>query len=124
MQERMSRLDELYSQIPKFKCIEGCTDCCGPVPANPEESKRIGKKPGVFYDEHGLLCEFAKDGGCSVYENRPLVCRIFGTVPSEPMLTCPHECKPMFPLIADQEHEIMSEYYETFPGLIEINGKK
>lgn len=113
----MSRLDDLYSQIPKFKCIEGCTDCCGPIPANLEEIKRIGKKPGVTHDVPGLLCEFAKDGPCSIYENRPLVCRIFGTVPSEPLLKCPHGCQPMFPMIKEQENQIMDEYEKTFTKL-------
>src|SRR5258708_28093736 len=32
-------LRELYAQIPTFKCIEGCTDCCGPVAASREERR-------------------------------------------------------------------------------------
>lgn len=107
------RLDDLYNQIPKFKCIEGCTDCCGPVPFNKEEIKRIGQKPG--FDPSDLKCKFSHNGGCDIYENRPMVCRIFGTVPSEPLLTCPHACQPLLPLNSVQEHEIMNEYQNTFP---------
>lgn len=110
----MSKLDDLYSQIPNFKCIEGCTDCCGPVVMNPEEAKRIGKKIGV--NEH-LKCEFSINDSCSIHENRPLLCRIFGAVQSPSLLDCPHGCGPMFPISKDQAEQIKKEYKKTKPVL-------
>ena len=32
----------LYAAIPPFECIEGCTDCCGPVPWSAWELKHAG----------------------------------------------------------------------------------
>ncbi len=37
-----TKLKKLYSKIPEFKCVEGCTDCCGPVPLSEYEQKMLG----------------------------------------------------------------------------------
>ena len=41
----------------------------------------------------GKKCAFATSTGCEVYNDRPLMCRMFGTVDTPPM-TCMHGCKP------------------------------
>lgn len=38
-----------------------------------------------------LSCPHLGEGGCEVYEERPLICRLFGTTP---MLLCPHGRHP------------------------------
>jgi hypothetical protein len=73
------KLQELYDKIPKVKCPQGCTKCCGPVGACPSEAKKLGlKKPYTDWDEE-FYCQFRTEEGCSVYENRPFTCRLFGT---------------------------------------------
>jgi uncharacterized protein len=69
-------LDRLYKRLPKVKCPEGCTKCCGPIWMSKEEREKL---PEVENPDTGYDCPFIKDGKCSVYEKRPLVCRAFGT---------------------------------------------
>ena len=82
------KLEIIYNQIPKFKCIPGCTDCCGPVPFSKTEWDQIDDKR-VW---NVLKCPYANDG-CDIYEHRPLMCRLFGTTA---ILECPHGCRPPF----------------------------
>jgi len=53
-------------------------------------------------------------GRCDVYEDRPIMCRIFGTAPANQKLRCPHGCAPMNPLTPDQARDIMARYIEVF----------
>lgn len=60
----------------------------------PAEAKvieaRHGSLPAPLAD---LTCDKLIDGKCSIYEDRPFICRVFGAVKSERM-RCPHGCKP------------------------------
>jgi uncharacterized protein len=139
-QERRE-LKRLYSRIPTFKCVEGCSDCCGPVPASREERKRGpqlmslelagqivdilnagGASPEELNDAPNLVewskkgadcltCPYvvANGGGCAIYDDRPFLCRIFGTVPSLP---CPHGAGPDRMLSTADERDIMRSYHE------------
>ena len=83
----------LRQEIPQFECIPGCHDCCGPVTAS---SLEMSKLPVKSDDEHdAALAEFncvhLGCGGCEVYTERPLICRLFGTTKSLP---CPHGRRP------------------------------
>jgi len=100
-------LDELYKQIPSMKCKEGCTDCCGQVPFSDEEWSRIKDKR----ESDSMKCVYSLNGGCSIYENRPFVCRIFGTTKDIPELECPHSCKPIFPLPAERGEGLTLQYF-------------
>ncbi len=67
--------EEIYSKIPKSTCKEGCFRCCtNVVQFTPSELKACGGE----YECKGV-CNFLKDGKCTVYETRPFVCRIYGT---------------------------------------------
>lgn len=49
-----------------------------------------------------LSCPHLGKNGCSVYDDRPLICRLFGTTPK---LLCPHGKRPdemIDPLIEDE----------------------
>lgn len=35
----------LYAMIPSFKCKEGCTECCGPVPFSDWERAQVKIEP-------------------------------------------------------------------------------
>jgi len=103
-------LDELYSQIPKMVCKEGCTDCCGPVPFNKEELSRLKGKDRKKCNTGAADCPYSLNGGCDIYEDRPFICRIFGTAKDVPLLECPHGCKPMFPLPAGRAKDLTKAY--------------
>lgn len=116
----MKTLDELYALIPRASCKSGCTRCCGPVPFSPEEKERVNmpwRFEGIFakHNPLSLTCTFAVPGtGCEIYENRPLICRIFGATPC---FYCPEfpNPDPKMQLTASETMAIMFEYFEMFP---------
>lgn len=83
----------LREQIPTFECVPGCHDCCGPVTTSSEEMARLPRKSAAeqlaALDE--LNCVHLGPHGCTVYDERPLICRLFGTTPRMP---CPHGRAP------------------------------
>jgi uncharacterized protein len=97
--------------IPGFKCEPGCHDCCGPVTTSSVEMARL---PVKSEEEHAtaladLTCPHLGENGCEVYEERPLICRLFGTTPSLP---CPRGKRPETmtePRIEEQVHQFMRE---------------
>ena len=80
----------LREQIPSFECVKGCHDCCGPVTASSEEMSRLPVKSDAEHD--------------AVYEDRPLICRLFGTTPS---MARPNDRRPeemVAPIVEEQVH--------------------
>lgn len=83
-------------------CIPGCTACCGIIPWSIAEWKEVENHPSFFGIEtmelvpgritpakNGsplMTCPFATTDGCSVYDKRPAICRLFGNVA---MMECP-----------------------------------
>ena len=82
-----------HRQIPEFACIPGCHDCCGPVMASSEEMARLPVKSKKEHAQalNDWSCPHLGDSGCQVYADRPLICRLFGTIDS---LRCPHGRHP------------------------------
>ncbi len=94
--------EEIYSKIPKSKCKEGCFKCCtNVVQFTPSELKACGGE----YKCEGV-CNFLKDGMCTVYDTRPFVCRIYGT--SE-ILQC-DDCTPERFLTEEETTELVHQY--------------
>lgn len=86
-------LKRLRAQIPTFKCKTGCHDCCGPVTASSEERARLTPKSEIEQAEAlaELRCPYLGVYGCGAYDERPLICRLFGTTPRLP---CPNGNRP------------------------------
>ncbi|HSW12084.1 MAG TPA: YkgJ family cysteine cluster protein [Solimonas sp.] len=82
-------LGDLRRKIPSFQCVPGCHDCCGPVTASSIEMARLPVKGKAVHDAAlaDLSCPHLGAQGCEVYDERPLICRLFGTTPSLP---CPN----------------------------------
>lgn len=80
-------------RIPTFECIPSCHDCCGPVTASSEEMARLPIKSETVHAKAlaDLSCPHLGAQGCEVYDERPLICRLFGTTPH---LACPHGKRP------------------------------
>ena len=98
----MTDIQKLYLKIPKSVCKDGCFGCCtNSVQFAKEEAQRAGE-----YKYSGL-CSFL-DGNkkCGVYNNRPLVCRIYGT--SEIMIC--GDCTPEKYLSEEETRAIIKEY--------------
>jgi Fe-S-cluster containining protein len=83
----------LREQIPSFECVPGCHDCCGPVTTSAEEMARLPRKTAAEQEAAlaELNCVHLGPQGCTVYEERPVICRLFGTTPRLP---CPNGRRP------------------------------
>jgi len=82
------------------------------VPLSTEEALCLGTpgKEMTIADEN-LDCEYLKDNKCSVYDRRPLLCRLFGIIPGMP---CPAGGKPERMLNTKEEDKIIESYRKRF----------
>ncbi|MEW9899059.1 YkgJ family cysteine cluster protein [Chitinivorax sp. PXF-14] len=99
------------TRIPDFECVPGCHDCCGPVTTSTVEMARLPVKTEA---EHAaalaaLNCPHLGECGCTVYAERPLICRLFGTTPRLP---CPHGRRPEHYVDAEIERQVFA-YFES-----------
>jgi uncharacterized protein len=126
------RLDALYERVPAdaAPCMDGCRACCGPIPLTKTEWARIKKAHPHDFEARQMpdktliairdvklpngrvveVCPFAQDGplGCAVYEERPMMCRLFGTTFK---MHCRYGYKSAPQLSRAEFEEIMQEYY-------------
>lgn len=94
----MSLIDTIYRQVPTLDCKGLCQAACGPIGCSSIEAETLQNNgiipPGirVHPTQGDLTCSHLSDAGrCTIYEHRPLVCRLYGAVKK---LQCPHGCKP------------------------------
>ena len=67
-------IKKLYEKIPPSMCKFGCSKCCtNMIQFTPSEEKMMG---GYEWNNQ---CSHLIGGKCSIYDRRPLVCRIYGT---------------------------------------------
>lgn len=125
-----ARLDALYAQLPRLDCQGLCADSCGPIPAGLAEQQRMERRAGVALGttdhralvdgtlECGLECTMLRDGRCTAYDVRPMICRLWGV--AEPM-RCPYGCRPDGGLLSLEEgYAFLAEAYDIAgwpPGL-------
>ena len=108
----MNLLEKLRKKFSKKDYIDCgvCSDCCGPLLMTNQEKKEIHEllvKKWIKWPVGGwwVTCEFLVDGKCSIYEKRPMICRLFGYLKTE------HTTCPKFPQAADEEEwEDIKEY--------------
>jgi len=62
-----------------------------------------------------LSCPHLGDKGCQVYDERPLICRLFGTTPR---LACPNGCSPDNMIDEKIEQQIYQFNQETRQVLV------
>lgn len=120
--QRLASIETILGGIPTFKCLEGCHDCCGPVVMTRLEWKRIIEFSGRTEKEMrqetekrmaagNFTCIFLDDKtGCTVYEVRPAICRIFGASESKTQhasMLCPHGAGPEKKLTHDETNSIL-----------------
>lgn len=87
-------LEKIYADIPALNCKRRCQEFCGPVTGGPLEQKRLAAAPrAAMPSTEPDSCTFLDGitGGCTIYDIRPLICRLWGLVED---LRCPHGCVP------------------------------
>lgn len=119
-------LQEAWDAAPEVHCKGLCQAYCGPVAASPMETRILAER-GVQLlpleviltmaaagDQEEARCPALDTAGrCSVYDVRPMICRLFGAT-SEGYLVCPHGCGPEGGrLTNDQSHALMRKVMEV-----------
>ncbi len=115
-EERDARLAAIYARIPKMKCKGLCQACCGPIGMSQAEMDRIQEQVGSRVQPTDLgqsgvglnhpTCPLLVNGRCSVYEVRPVICRVWGVVKS---MRCPHGCRPNRWLSDAESHQLVRD---------------
>lgn len=99
-----AELAAAYASLPAIECRGQCQDSCGSIAMSRLEQARIAARYGRTLP---LIAAFDRScpaltilGRCSVYADRPMVCRLWGLVPS---MRCPHGCLPEGGLLDEAE---------------------
>jgi len=96
--KRIPLLEDVWRLIPSSNCKGLCQASCGPIGMSVEEDQRLEAR-GVHVptwreaiaDLDHYECPAMVDGACSVYDDRPTICRLWGSAEEMP---CPHGCLP------------------------------
>lgn len=93
----------LYNQIPPSRCKEGCFECC-------KDLIQLTKCEEIAINGYSFdgQCSHLIDGNCSVYPNRPFVCRMFGV---SALLECA-DCKPERILSEEETKNLFQQYLQ------------
>jgi Fe-S-cluster containining protein len=102
-------LERIYRSVPVVACKGLCAETCGPIEMSEVERRRIAARGVVIPPAAQALeaiavgvrsgdCPALVDNRCSVYEVRPLICRLWGAVESMP---CGHGCEVTPGLLMD-----------------------
>jgi Fe-S-cluster containining protein len=88
--KKSEKLKKIYEQVPDIECRGLCQHSCSFIPMSKFEKKLLTEK---FGNANFLAdpCPKLSNGKCSIYADRPLVCRLYGVVPE---MVCIHGCKP------------------------------
>ncbi len=114
--KKLRVLREIYASIPSPECKGLCVDQCTTVPVFPFELEQLeqvaGRKlPTMTGDalggrllgrEVGDPCPLLVLGRCGAYEQRPLICRAYGSTEG---LRCPHGCRPAELVTRDEQYK-------------------
>lgn len=90
-------LQDLYDQVPDSNCQGLCVNICSRIDLSVVERQLIERRYGVRIphgaEQHYGPCPALdqQSGRCLVYEDRPMVCRLYGSVED---FLCEHGCRP------------------------------
>lgn len=93
--------------LPALDCQRRCQQACVPIRMSPHERARIAvnhRRVPHTLPGSARCSLLTSEGACSVYEDRPLVCRLWGVVDS---MKCPHGCAPSKYLTASEALDLM-----------------
>lgn len=116
------KLERIYADIPDAGCKGLCVEACGPICMTGLEYYRIveargGTEPGTV-DPDTLTCPLlGEDGRCTVYDARPLICRLYGSAEG---LECPYGCGPNRLLTVDEGRDLIRRMGEIDPVLFTL----
>jgi Fe-S-cluster containining protein len=91
-----AKLDAIYAELPRVACRGLCTVACGAVPMVRAEAARLPqadprRRLPMVVAETRRCVYLSPVGRCSVYDVRPLICRVWGVIKR---MSCHHGCLP------------------------------
>lgn len=102
---RRIALDGLYSELPRIECAGKCANSCGPVMMSRVEWQRVCRAGGERWAQaDDLTCPYLENERCTVYEVRPMLCRLWGVVEGMP---CIFGCVPERMLTDEEGREFL-----------------
>lgn len=119
--QKSEKLKKIYERIPKIDCKRLCHDACGPIAMSKLEYKILLEESGKssLAVSTSLSCPLLKDLSCSVYHNRPAICRLWGVVDA-PYMRCPYGCIPERWLTDKESRSIIAEINKISNGEMEV----
>jgi Fe-S-cluster containining protein len=122
--KRAAKLEALYARLPTVACRGLCAEACGPVPMTTFEAVRLRRADPrhrwpmvVLRNERPRCCYLTDADRCGVYDVRPLVCRVWGTVKR---LSCMHGCTPDR-WLTDHEFAALAQAAERLGGALVVS---
>jgi hypothetical protein len=114
-QQKLRTLQDIYAAIPQLDCQGKCQRSCGVIPLFPVEVELLKDKgiPAPRCSTTEVTCSALKEGKCSIYENRPFICRLWGNVPKMP---CLWGCKPNRYLAPQEEKKLLAAMLKLSGG--------
>ena len=89
---KLEQIRAVYALVPPANCKGLCQDSCmGPIPATRPERVRVSQVGAQLPFVASTCSNLDKEGHCRVYNDRPLICRLWGVAENMP---CPHGCVP------------------------------
>ena len=100
------RIREIYEMVPEVACAGLCHRACTSIDASDLEKKAVRERHGVTFPPAipaRRLQQLVDNGeaprcpalgplnNCTIYEDRPLICRLYG---AEAAIPCEHGCVP------------------------------
>lgn len=102
----LTTLEAIYAEVPAMECQGLCSESCGPLIVDDSERERIRKRTGRTLQLLAPDCpELTILRRCSIYDDRPLICRLWGVVESMP---CPWGCRPARYLTDAEGHALLA----------------
>jgi Fe-S-cluster containining protein len=119
--QQIWEMKRLWRDVPHVQCKGLCQGACTNVPLMPVEAIYLIEKHAAnpLPAWHGFgykatmmptlgingPCEFLREGRCSIYDDRPAVCREYGH--KVLTLDCGHDCQPSRPFTNEAASAIM-----------------
>lgn len=128
---KIRKMRDIWSRVPEVHCKGLCGDTvCTNVPLMPVEHRFLSERYGAVHhiqivrhldettgavvvaptlgvstDPDHAGCPFYRQNRCSIYEDRPLMCRIYGHPVGE-LAGCPHGCRVERPMRRGRVREL------------------
>jgi len=104
------KLEDFYKSLPTINCKGLCQNSCGPIAMTEFEHSRLIEAAGskLTLTKTGD-CSMLKDGRCSVYKVRPLICRLWGLTKE---MQCPFGCLPTRWVSRDEGFTMLDKAHE------------